>query len=140
MKKLFTVIVMLMLGVGAFAQTNTQPTPKKESAVKFNEYNFNFGEVAYGSDVSHVFTFKNISNTPVAVKNVATSCGCTTPSYSKEPVMPKKSGQITAKYDSTRPGPFTKTLTVSLNDEEIILTISGTIKQMQNEQPKGETK
>jgi hypothetical protein len=134
MKKLFTVIVMLMLGAGAYAQTT--PAPKKESAVKFNEYVFNFGEVAYGSDVSHVFTFKNVSTAPVAIKNVATSCGCTTPSYSKEPVMPKKSGQITAKYDSTRPGPFTKTLTVSVNDEEIVLTITGTIKQMSNEQPK----
>jgi hypothetical protein len=133
MKKLFTAIMLVMLGAGAYAQDQT--APKKESAVKFNEYTFDFGEVAYGSDVSHVFSFKNVSSAPVAVKNVGTSCGCTTPSYSKEPVMPKKSGQITAKYDSTRPGPFTKTLTVSLNDEEITLVIRGTVKQMENTQP-----
>lgn len=132
MKKLFTVIVMLMIGAGAYAQDNTTPAPKKESAVKFTETTFNFGEMEYGSDVSHVFTFKNVSGAPVAIKNVATSCGCTTPAYSKEPVMPKKSGSVTAKYDSTRPGPFTKTLTVSINDEEITLVITGTIKQMQN--------
>jgi hypothetical protein len=133
MKKLFTVLVMLMLGAGAYAQDT--PAPKKESAVKFTETTFNFGEVEYGSDVSHVFTFKNVSGAPVAIKNVATSCGCTTPAYSKEPVMPKKSGSVTAKYDSTRPGPFTKTLTVSLNDEEITLVITGTVKQMPSQQP-----
>jgi hypothetical protein len=115
----------------------TQPEQPK-SAIKFNEVVYNFGEVAYNSDVSHTFKFTNVSGTPVAIKDVGTSCGCTTPGYSKEPVAPGKTGSVTAKYDSSRIGSFNKTLTVFVNNEQIKLTIMGTIKPPNSEnQPKG---
>ncbi len=124
MKKLLTVIVLLLVGV----TTSVRADDPVKGALKFDNLVHDFGEVAYGSDVSHVFTFKNVSKQPVAIKNVTASCGCTTPSWTKEPVMPNKGGNITAKYDSTRPGAFTKTLTVDVNGETILLTIKGTVK------------
>jgi hypothetical protein len=116
----------------------TQPEQPK-SAIKFNELVHNFGEVPYNSDVSYTFKFTNVSKNPVAIKDVGTSCGCTTPGYSKEPVAPGKTGSVTAKYDSSRIGGFTKTLTVFVNDEQIKLTITGTIKapNSENNQQKG---
>jgi Ni/Co efflux regulator RcnB len=109
-------------------ETTTTQDNQPKSAIKFKEVVYNFGEVAYGSDVSHAFMFTNVSRNPVAIKDVGTSCGCTTPNYSKEPVAPGKTGSVTAKYDSTRPGPFNKSLTVFVNDEQIKLTITGTVK------------
>ena len=153
MKKIF-----LLLGFTVFvasisiAQTGAPTTPPPPpaapqakpalatSAVKFNELLFNFGQVAYNSEVRHTFEFKNISKEPVAVKDVGTSCGCTTPSYSKEPVAPGKMGSVTAKYDSSRLGAFTKTLTVYINNETIRLTIAGTVLPPSSENPQQKTK
>lgn len=149
MKKLLALCLMLSLAVAVNAQSSkksgkkssgketkkeAKAEPKFEegaptSAVRWDKMVWDFGEVAYGSDVSHVFNFKNVSKNPVAISNVGTSCGCTTPSYVKEPVAPGATGTVTAKYDSSRIGAFTKTLTVDINGEQIILTIKGTIKQ-----------
>jgi hypothetical protein len=108
------------------------------SAVRWDALTYDFGTVAYNSDVSHVFKFKNVSKAPVSVKDVGTSCGCTTPQYSKEMVAPNATGSVTAKYDSSRIGPFTKTLTVTIGDETIILTIKGVIKEPETQaQPQG---
>jgi hypothetical protein len=141
MKKFLTVLT-IVFGMGTAAMAQTQPTtpqtPVAKSVVKFDEVVYNFGEVAYNSNVSHTFKFTNVSGTPVAIKDVGTSCGCTTPGYSKEPVAPGKTGSVTAKYDSSRIGGFNKTLTVFINDEQIKLTITGTIKEpkSENTQPK----
>ena len=127
MKKLLSIFaITMLLGGSAFAQNKSIP-PAKVSSIKFEEVSFDFGQMPYASTVSHVFTFKNVSNAPVAIKDVGTSCGCTTSGYSKEPVAPGKSGSVTAKYDSSRLGAFNKTLTVWVNDEQIKLTIRGTI-------------
>jgi hypothetical protein len=135
MKKLFALLLMVGLSAGAYAQnskTTNTPAPEKKSVLKFEEYSHDFGEVAYGSDVSWSFKFKNTSKEPVAISNVGTSCGCTTPGWTKEPVAPGKTGVVTAKYDSSRIGAFTKTLTVYVKDETIVLTIHGTIKEPSN--------
>jgi len=143
MKKIASIIIASALyGSVAFAQTPPAQTPPpppfhpapqpslkpvSPSVVKFKEVSYNFGQVPYNSDVRHTFEFTNISKEPVAIRDVGTSCGCTTPSYSKEPVAPGQTGSVTAKYDSSRIGGFTKTLTVYINDETIRLTINGTI-------------
>jgi len=136
-KLLFTVALGLMTCGAAMAQTGTATPPKAPvvpaSAVKFEQVVYNFGEVPYGSDVSHTFKFTNVSPNAIAVKDVGTSCGCTTPGYSKEPVAPGKTGSVTAKYDSSRIGGFNKTLTVFINDEQIKLTIVGTVKEPKSE-------
>jgi hypothetical protein len=126
MKK-FIAPVILFLSVSCFSFTQIQDSPK--SVVKFNEVSFNFGEMAFGSDVSHTFTFKNISKETINIREVQTSCGCTTPKYSNEPIKPHHKGNITVKYDSKRVGHFHKTLQVLLSDQEKIeLTIDGDIK------------
>jgi len=134
MKKLFAILTLVLgMGTAAFAQSGTTQSPS--SSVKFDAVTYNFGELAYNSPVIHSFKFTNMSVAPVAIKDVGTSCGCTTPSYSKEPVAPGKTGEVTAKYDSSRIGSFNKTLTVSINDEQIKLTITGTIKEPNSTTP-----
>jgi len=137
MKKLVSIIAITLMMAGA-AIAQTKPAAKT-SAVKFDAVVYNFGQMPYGSTISHVFTFKNISGNPVAIKDVGTTCGCTTSGYSKEPVAPGKTGSVTAKYDSSRLGAFNKTLTVMINDETIKITITGNVLAPKSESPTNKT-
>lgn len=65
---------------------------------------------------THEFRFVNTGDQPLVISNVRASCGCTTPFYTKAPVLPGKEGVITASYNSAnRPGVFHKSITVNTN-------------------------
>jgi uncharacterized Zn-binding protein involved in type VI secretion len=102
-----------------------------KSKIKFDEEIHDFGEINInGGPVLHEFTFVNIGDMPIILNGVKTSCGCTTPEWTKEPVIPGQSGSIKVSFNPIgRPGPFTKTITISCNDERqtIILKITGTV-------------
>jgi hypothetical protein len=72
----------------------------------------------------------NTGNQPLVIQNIAASCGCTTPEWTKSPIPPKGTGKITAIYDpANRPGPFNKTLSVYTNSkpEVVVLVIKGEV-------------
>jgi hypothetical protein len=60
------------------------------------------------------FEFTNTGNSPLMITNVISTCGCTVPSFPKEPIMPGKTGKIDVKYNMN-PGPIRKTITVESN-------------------------
>ena len=67
--------------------------------------------------VSHTFSFINTGNSPVAIVQASASCGCTTPQFSRQPVVPGDTGTVTVSYDPAgRPGRFTKFVGVRLTD------------------------
>ncbi|MDO1499703.1 DUF1573 domain-containing protein [Winogradskyella maritima] len=88
-----------------------------------------YGTVEQNSDGTRFFNFKNTGDEPLLITKVKTSCGCTVPAYSKEPIMPGKEGQLEINYDTKRLGNFTKTITVMSNAEEgnKILKIKGNV-------------
>ena len=88
-----------------------------------------YGTITKGADGDCVFKFKNEGKAPLILSNVKASCGCTTPMWTKEPVMPGASGEIKVHYDTNRIGAFSKTITVSSNAENatIMLRILGTV-------------
>ncbi|MFM1912347.1 MAG: hypothetical protein RIR51_185 [Bacteroidota bacterium] len=101
-----------------------------QAVVKFKEEKFNFGKIKEGVVATHSFEFTNSGNAPVIISNVAPSCGCTTPSWTKEPIMPGKTGKITASYNSEgRPGAFNKSITVTSNAQngQLVLFINGEV-------------
>lgn len=108
--------------------------------VQFREETFDFGMITEeGGPVLHEFLFTNNSGRPVKILSVQASCGCTTPSWSKEPVASGKTGFIQASYNPKgRPGYFNKSLTVTtdLDPTPIILQIKGQV-QVQGEVSKG---
>ena len=124
MKKVsFIIKCCLMLGGVAFAQS-------KPSA-QFTRTEHNFGSVRESlGAVTTEFEFTNTGDAPLIIQRVAASCGCTTPGYSREPILPGKKGKITARYSTTgRPGNFNKTITVYTNvpDTTYVLTIKGNV-------------
>ncbi len=44
--------------------------------------------------VKAVFRYTNFSDKPIVITRADVTCGCTKPSYSKEPIMPNQSGEI----------------------------------------------
>ena len=77
---------------------------------------YDFGSVAQGGTVDHTFKFKNTGNAPLVISNIGVSCGCTTPEWTKAPVMPGKTGSVTAHFNSTgKIGMQNKVLTIESN-------------------------
>lgn len=94
-------------------------TTKAQGKLVFEKETHDFGTIAEGTQATYVFRVKNVGTEPVVIPSVQASCGCTTPTWTKEPILPGKTGTITAVYNSTgRPGPFYKSITVSSNNSE----------------------
>ena len=108
MKKII-LIATLLLNAVVFAQDG----PKIEFKDKDNT--IDYGKVTKEEDSGlRVFEFTNTGNQPLLIKDVKSSCGCTVPSFSKDPIMPGKTGKIEVKYNMN-PGPIRKTITVESN-------------------------
>ena len=123
MKKLFSVLVIVLVGFEVFAQLS--------KPVLFREESHDFGEIQEkDGSVTHQFEFTNNLNRPVKILGVKPSCGCTTPEWTKEAVMPGKTGFVQARFDPKgRPGFFNKHLTVTTDADSnpIMLAIKGTV-------------
>jgi hypothetical protein len=127
MKKLmFTFGLILIALISAKAQgTATTEGPE----IKFDKMVHDYGTITQGGDGSCVFKFKNVGNEVLIISDVRKSCGCTTPTWSKEPILPGQSGEIKVGYNTTNIGQFSKTITVISNavSATVTLTIKGTV-------------
>lgn len=115
MKKIFALAVGLFLVVGVYAQE--QNTEKKNGpAITFQKDTHDFGDIHQGDKVQHVFTFENTGNEPLIITNVQTTCGCTAPSWTRDPIAPGQEGEITVQFNSTgKIGRQNKVITVVSN-------------------------
>ena len=98
--------------------------------MRFEVETYDFGTIIEGNIAEYEFVFTNTGSAPVIISNVNASCGCTTPYFTKDPVMPKSKGSIKASYNSNgRPGVFHKTITVTSNatSPTKILAIKGNV-------------
>lgn len=93
-------------------------------------YNFGIIEEKKGP-VAHVFVVKNMGKSPLIISKVDTSCGCTTPQWTKSPILAGKVGEIVVTYDpSGHKGVFMKSIKVysNANQKGINLYIRGEVK------------
>jgi hypothetical protein len=121
MKHLF---LLALLATAVLGQAWAQPK------FNFSKEIHDFGEVVEGKMASYDYEYVNTGNAPLIISNVQASCGCTTPFWTKEPVMPGKKGTIKASFNSAgRPGPFNKSVTVTSNAAEgtKMLTFKGVV-------------
>ena len=109
------------------------------SKFKFEETEFDFGSIKEGEVVHHVFKFTNVGKTDLIINNARGSCGCTIPSYPKEPILVGESGEIEVQFNSkNKAGANQKFVSIVANTYPEVTSIS--IKA--NVQPKeggGET-
>jgi len=100
--------------------------------LKYEQEVHDFGKIKEEEGpVSFTFKLINEGDAPLVIQSVRPSCGCTTPDWSKEPIMPGKTGYIKAVFNPhNRPGAFNKSLTVTSNSEPAIsrLYIKGIVE------------
>lgn len=109
MKRLFLALTMLVAMVA---------TASAQAEIKFDKVVHNFGNFSEKSPVQKTtFTFTNVGNKPLVINQAIASCGCTVPSYTKQPIAPGQKGTITVTYNgkSMFPGHFKKSITVRSN-------------------------
>lgn len=126
----FLLIITLFVSLSAVAQ-------QKKANLSFTEVVHNFGQInEEDGPVKHTFEFTNTGGETLIITRVKASCGCTTPTWTKEPVPPGEKGFVSAAYNpKNRPGKFNKSITVTSNAENstVVLRIQG--KVIQKEQP-----
>jgi hypothetical protein len=99
--------------------------------ITFDKTEYDFGKIKEGTLANYEFVFTNTGKTALVLNNVQPSCGCTTPEWSKEPIMPGAKGVIKASFNSYgRPGTFQKYITVQSNagNSEVSLTLKGVVE------------
>jgi uncharacterized protein DUF1573 len=104
--------------------------PASEGAgMVFENETIDYGTIQHNADGKREFVLVNNGNKPLTITNCAGSCGCTVPTWPKEPIAPGAKAVIGVKYATDRIGPFTKTVTVTSNASETpkVLTIKGTV-------------
>jgi hypothetical protein len=107
MKKFLGLIAMLVISTTTFAQKGAKLELKSDTV--------DYGTVTKEDDNGlRVFEFKNTGDAPLIIKEVKSTCGCTVPSWPKDPIAPGKSGKIEVKYNMGL-GPIRKTITVQSN-------------------------
>jgi hypothetical protein len=100
-----------------------------QAIIDFQETSYDFGEIEEGKMAQYEFVFTNTGDQPLILSSVKASCGCTTPSWTKEPILPGKTGHVKASYNSkNRPGGFHKSITITSNANKStqVLYIKGT--------------
>jgi len=127
MKKYFISTISIILSlqiICAIAQ-------EKVAHMEFETTEYNFGDIKEEKGkVSYEFRFKNTGNIPLIITMVSSSCGCTTPFYTREPILPHQEGYIKVEFDpSNRPGQFIKTITIRSNADNspVTLKIKGNV-------------
>jgi hypothetical protein len=103
----------------------------QKPVISFTQKEFDFGTFPEtGGLVTHDFQFTNTGKVPLILNDVKASCGCTTPEWTKEPVLPGKSGSIKVTFNpKNRPGSFSKTIQVNSNAglPAVTLAIQGVV-------------
>ena len=149
MKKSFIFTLLVILSVAVFAQAKEkpvkQPKPKKKEVImedtlpkvpeiKFTDLVHDYGTIYQNGDGTCYFEFKNTGRADLQLTNCSSSCGCTVPSWPKEPIPPGETSQIKVSYNTARIGPINKSVYVDWNGgERVTLNIKGNVIEIPKE-------
>ena len=131
MKNILALLILCFSVVAVNAQDATPAIQADGPNMNFETTEIDYGTIAQNSDPLRVFKFTNEGTEPLVIKHAKGSCGCTVPSYPKQPIAPGESATIEVRYDTKRIGPFQKTVTLTTNeaDEKHTLRIKGKVEQ-----------
>jgi hypothetical protein len=104
MKKLF---LGILIASTLMACDQSAKKEKKEiqyttdgSDIRYEAITYDFGKIKEGEKVNHAFKFTNMGKSPLIITNATASCGCTTPVWPKNPVLPGDTGSISVTFNS----------------------------------------
>ena len=113
-----------------------------DATIDFESKVVDYGVIDHNADGVRKFVFTNNGTEPLIIKNAKGSCGCTVPTWPREPIAPGETAEIGVKYATTRVGKFTKTITLTTNASKkpVILTIKGEVNPPAKEETAPERK
>lgn len=123
-----------MMAVLLFACVSFASAQDNQAQIKFDKVSHDFGTFSESNPVQEcIFTFTNVGQAPLIINQAVASCGCTVPSYTKEPIAPGKTGAIKVTYNGKGkfPGHFKKSITVRTNGKPEMsrLYVEGTMEE-----------
>ena len=124
------VLFSLMFLFVAVATTNSV-VAQDGAKITFTKEVHDYGTIENGANGQCTFDFKNTGNAPLIIANAVGSCGCTVPTWPKEPIAPGAKASITVKYDTKRTGSINKSITITsnaTNEPTKVLNIKGEVK------------
>src|SRR5687767_4751003 len=124
MKRIYT-LLLLLASVSFLHAQDATPVPE---VLQMKETAFNFGTIPQGKPVYHFFEVTNTGKEPLKIDNVQTSCGCTTPEWSRDPIAPGATTMVKVGYNAAAEGNFEKSITILYNQSQAKhVKISGTV-------------
>jgi hypothetical protein len=148
MKKSIYFLLFLSLAAFQLKAQDTKEAPQTAPAaapaavnpnaaeITFESELHDYGTIKQGADGNYDFKFTNTGNEALIISNAKGSCGCTVPTYPKEPIKKGQSAIIKVKYDTNRIGAFSKTVTITSNAKTAskVITIKGNVEAAPKEQ------
>ena len=116
MKAIVTIFFIGFITIASYAQE-----------FKFDTETIDYGKIDKGADGIRTFTFTNIGDQPLIIKDIKSSCGCTIPEKPKKPILPNQKGSIKVSYNTNITGGFSKSITILSNvkKERTVVKIKG---------------
>ncbi|MEL1244184.1 DUF1573 domain-containing protein [Flavobacterium sp. DGU11] len=108
MKRILGLIAVFVITASGYAQSGAKLELKNGDTIDYGTTN------KADDNGVRFFEFTNTGDAPLIIKEAKSTCGCTVPSWPKEPIAPGKTGKIEVKYNMN-PGPIRKTITVQSN-------------------------
>ena len=93
-------LTFLMTFFAAALLFSAEAYSQNTAEITFKEKSVDFGDLSQGDKVSHIFELTNSGKSPLIISNVAATCGCTVPSWPKEPIAPGASAEIKVSFNS----------------------------------------
>lgn len=123
--------VMLLLCVSIAGNVPMRAQNVFEHTVSFDRTVHDFGDIMLSDGPQTcVFKMKNVSDRPVVIHRVVTSCGCTEPAWTEAPVRPGETGEIKVVFSNDQgPYPFSKSVTVYVSglSKPVVLKLRGVV-------------
>jgi hypothetical protein len=135
-KTILSMALMLIASTTLFAQTGTPVLNNvandelNKASFKFAEETFNFGTIKQGDIINHDFAFTNTGKEPLVISSAAGSCGCTVPTWPKDPIAPGAKSVIKVTFNSAgKMGMQDKTVTLQSNARQssMVIHLTGTV-------------
>ena len=132
------VMLTLVVALGTFAYCAAQtpettpapPAAPSGAIITIDKEVHDYGTIPFGGDGTCEFTVTNTGTGPLILSKCKGSCGCTVPKCDPNPIVPGATSVISVKYDTKRPGPINKSVTINSNaDNEPVkvVRIKGTV-------------
>jgi hypothetical protein len=133
MKKSALLLSVIFLAVFSSCEENASKKVKAENVevaadrdakagsypvMTFDKTEHDFGEIEARAAQETIFKFTNTGTEPLVVANATSSCGCTVPTWSKDPIAPGETGEMVVKFNGSGQNQVQKTITVTANTEK----------------------